>query len=100
MVRIRSASNLAATIPMSHGIARIVFALVLLIAACGGDGRAEPLTSACTKTYPPQTLDMTQPINLGQLKAQLYFYACSGAYDRDLNKVLADAQALRSARAR
>jgi hypothetical protein len=93
MVRIRSASNPAARIPMIDGIARIVFALALLIAACAGDARTEPLTSACTKTYPPQTLDMTQPINLGQLKAQLYFYACSGAYDSDLNKVLADAQA-------
>jgi acid phosphatase len=55
--------------------------------------RAEPLANACTKTYAPQTLDNSQPLNLGQLKNQLYFYACSGAYDSDLDKVLAEAKA-------
>ena len=50
--------------------------------------------AACQKkTYAPQTLDMSQPLNLGQLKNQIYFYICSGAYDSDLNKVTAAARA-------
>jgi predicted secreted acid phosphatase len=69
----------------------IVAALLLGGASLGA--RAEPLSSACTKSYAPQTLDMAQPLNLGQLKNQIYFYACSGAYDSDLNKVLATAKA-------
>lgn len=67
-----------------------VIAFILLLATGAG---AEPLANACHKTYAPQTLDVTRPINLGQLKKQLYFYACSGAYDSELNKVLAGARA-------
>jgi acid phosphatase len=73
-------------------IAAIIAAAVFLATATNGT-RAEPLANACTKTYAPQTLDMSQPLNLGQLKKQVYFYACSGAYDSDLNKVLAEARA-------
>ena len=55
---------------------------------------AEPQASACAKTYPLATVDATQqPINIGQLKSQLYFYACSGAYDADLNKIMGEALA-------
>jgi hypothetical protein len=74
------------------GIAAIIAAAVFL--ATGTiSARAEPLANACTKTYAPQTLDNSQPLNLGQIKNQLYFYACSGAYDSDLNKVLGEARA-------
>lgn len=79
-------------IPMTRRIVRTILAAALLIAATAGSVRADTLASACAKTYLPQTLDNTQPINLGQLKQQLYFYACSGAYDSELAKVLADAQ--------
>jgi predicted secreted acid phosphatase len=73
-------------------IAAIIAAAVFL--ATGSiSARAEPLANACTKTYAPQTLDNSQPLNLGQLKKQLYFYACSGAYDSNLIKVLAAARA-------
>jgi acid phosphatase len=65
---------------------------VVFIAASTAGLRAEPLASACSKTYSPQAVDVTQPLNLGQLKLQLYFYACSGAYDSDLNKVFSDAR--------
>lgn len=54
--------------------------------------QADTMASACTKTYAPATLDVTQPINLGQLKLQLYFYVCSGAYDSELSSVAAAAQ--------
>ena len=77
----------------TRGLMRIVFAAALLAVGSAGNLRADTLASACTKTHAPQTLDDTQPINLGQLKLQLYFYACSGTYDSDLGKVLADAQA-------
>jgi acid phosphatase len=73
-------------------IAAIIAAAVFLATGTISAG-AEPLANACTKTYAPQTLDNSQPLNLGQLKNQLYFYACSGAYDSDLDKVLAEARA-------
>lgn len=60
---------------------------------------AEPLAAACKRSYAPQTLDVTQPINLGQLKNQLYVYACSGAYDSELNQVLSEARAYVAMRA-
>ena len=84
---------------VSATLAKFALTAILLIAAGAVDARAEPLASACSKTYAPQTLDNTQPLNLGQLKNQLYFYACSGAYDRDLNKVAGKAQAYVAMRA-
>jgi predicted secreted acid phosphatase len=75
---------------MARIVAVIAASVVLAIGTFSA--HAEPLANACSKTYAPQTLDVTQPINLGQLKKQLYFYACSGAYDSDLNKVLAAAR--------
>jgi acid phosphatase len=87
----------------SRAISRTLGAAALIagaaLLALPGTTRAEPLASACSKTYLPQTLEITQPINLGQLKAQLYFYACSGAYDSDANKVAAAAQAYLAVRA-
>ncbi len=58
---------------LSHGIARAIAAAIVLAAAYAGNARAETLASACTQSYPPQTLDVTQPINLGQLKAANLF---------------------------
>jgi predicted secreted acid phosphatase len=87
---------------MTRTMTRFVTAIVaaFLLAGAAMSARAEPLSSACTKSYAPQTLDLTQqPINLGQLKNQLYFYACSGAYDSDLNKVLGAARAYVEVRA-
>jgi acid phosphatase len=80
-------------LPMRRLGHALVLALALAVATFAASAHADPLASACTKTYLPQTLDVTQPINLDQLKAQLYFYACSGAYDSDVAKVTADAQA-------
>jgi acid phosphatase len=101
MPRITSAlnQNFSAIAPLTRGIARTVLAAGLLVTAYAGSLRADTLASACTKTYLPQTLENTQPINLGQLKQQLYFYACSGVYDSDVAKVLADAQAYMEKRA-
>jgi acid phosphatase len=88
-----------ARMPMRRAIARLALAAVLAMTAFAGGALADPLASACTKTYAPQTLDVTQPINLGELKNALYFYACSGAYDSDMSKVTADAAAYVAARA-
>ena len=94
MPRITSAlnQNFSAIAPLARGIARTVLAAGLLVTAYAGSVRADTLASACTQSYQPQSLDVTQPINLGQLKRQVYFYACSGAYDSELTTVLADAQ--------
>ena len=37
--------------------------------------------------------EATQPLNLGEIKLQLLDYLCFGAYDRDIEKVLAHARA-------
>jgi acid phosphatase len=47
----------------------------------------------CKGTPAPHTLQVTQPLNLGEVKLQVRFYACSGAYDADLAKVGAAARA-------
>jgi acid phosphatase len=86
-----------AAVPRS--VAKTFLLVAAMLAAGALRAQAEPLATACHKAYAPQTLSMSQPLNLGQLKLQLYFYACSGAYDRDLNKVLAPAQAYVAARA-
>jgi len=91
--------NPSATVPLTRAIARTVLAAALLVAAAAGSVRADTLASACTKTYLPQTLEITQPINLGQLKLQIYHYACSGAYDSELDKVLSDARSYLEKRA-
>jgi acid phosphatase len=83
---------MARSVTVLNRRAAIVLAATLLIAAGVGALRAEPLASACTKTYLPQTLDNTQPLNLGQLKLQVYHYACSGAYDSELDRVLSEAR--------
>lgn len=93
MARVKSGLNRNSSVMALHGIAQTVLAAALLITAYAGSVRADTLASACTKTYLPQALENTQPINLGQLKQQLYFYACSGAYDSEVAKVAADAQA-------
>lgn len=94
MPRITSAlnQNFSAIAPLTRGIARTVLAAGLLVTAYAGSVPADTLASACTQSYQPQSLDVTQPINLGQLKRQVYFYACAGAYDSELTTVLADAQ--------
>jgi len=64
------------------------FALILL---CAAPGSATALK--CDK--PPETPPSarTQPGNLGILKLRLTRYACSGAYDKDVERVLRRAQA-------
>src|SRR5437016_4710667 len=49
----------------------------------------------CDASYQPsgQALEQTQPLNIGQLKRQAMDYVCSGDYDRDLARVLAEAKA-------
>jgi acid phosphatase len=76
-----------------RAMGKAALAAVALFVAVTVNVQADTLASACTKTYAPQTLDNSQPINLGQLKLQIYFYACSGAYDADMNKVLGEARA-------
>ncbi len=81
---------------MVRVLARIAGLAVIVLVLAPGTVSAEPMaaTAACqSKAYAPQTLDMSQPLNLGQLKNQINFYICSGAYDSDLNKVTSAARA-------
>jgi acid phosphatase len=77
---------------MTYCYASAVLVAVALTAVSVASLRADTLASACTRTYQPQTLDVTQPINLGQLKQQLYFYVCSGAYEGEVGRLLAEAK--------
>ncbi len=51
------------------------------------------VAALCPSTPAPHTLEATQPLNLGEVKLQVRYYACSGAYDAELAKVLVAAQA-------
>jgi acid phosphatase len=102
MVHIAASSILAALRATSpRRLAQIALMLAALVPALALQAQAEPLANACSKskTYAPQTLDVTQPLNLGQLKNQIYFYICSGAYDSDLNTVLVQARSYVETRA-
>lgn len=73
-----------------------LIAATVMLAAGAFSAHAEPMASvaACQQRHHgPQTMDMSQPLNLGQLKTHVYFYICSGGYDADLNKVTAAARA-------
>src|SRR5262249_51542711 len=47
----------------------------------------------CPKKPSAHLPEATQPLNLGEIKLQLLDYLCFGGYDRDIEKVLADARA-------
>jgi len=53
----------------------------------------------CPKKPSAHLPEATQPLNLGEIKLQLLDYLCFGGYDRDIEKVLADARAHVEARA-
>ncbi|HVZ53221.1 MAG TPA: HAD family acid phosphatase [Pseudolabrys sp.] len=77
-------------------MARIAALIVVALMLATGTARAEPIaaTPACQQKHiAPQTLDYSQPLNLGQLKNQIYFYVCSGTYDSELNKIATAARA-------
>ncbi len=66
--------------------ALVVLLLAPVTAAAGA-------AAACDTVPPLNTLEMTQPLNLGELKQQVLHYACSGVYDSEVAKVLSEAQA-------
>jgi hypothetical protein len=71
--------------------AAAAFALALL---CALPSAALAGAAAACDTVPPlNSLEMTQPLNLGELKQQIRHYACSGAYDNELAKIVSEAQA-------
>jgi predicted secreted acid phosphatase len=72
-------------------LASLVFLALALCAA--PDGAVAGAAAACTRVPPPTSIEMTQPLNLGELKLQILHYACSGAYDAEVAKVLGEAQA-------
>jgi acid phosphatase len=66
----------------------------VLVLLGGTPERAAAGAAAACETVPPlNSLEMTQPINLGELKQQIRHYACSGAYDSEIAKVALEAQA-------
>ena len=90
MVRIIAAALVAAR-PLAS-IALILAALLPAL-ALRARPRRWPAPAAPQVLRAADARHDAQPLNLGELKNQLYFYACSGAYDSDLNKVLAGARA-------
>jgi acid phosphatase len=67
------------------------FALALFCAT--PDLATAGAAAVCDRVPALNTLEMTQPLNLGELKQQIRHYACSGAYDSEVAKVLSEAQA-------
>src|SRR5262245_3587455 len=53
----------------------------------------------CDAVPPPTSLNMTQPLNLGELKLQILHYACSGTYDSEIANIASQAQAYLEKRA-
>jgi len=74
-------------------------ASVLAMLCAASDAASAGAAAACDRIPPLITLDMTQPLNLGELKLQIRHYVCSGAYDSEVAKVLSDAQTYVEARA-
>lgn len=72
----------------SASVAAAAFVLVCALPGAASAGAA----ASCEKIPALNTLEMTQPLNLGQLKQQILHYACSGAYDGELAKVASEAQ--------
>ena len=71
---------------------RYAFGAACLVAALAGAPSIARALDCPTK--PSAHLpEATQPLNLGEIKLQLLDYLCFGAYDRDIEKVLADARA-------
>lgn len=71
----------------------------LAVFALTGDRAWAGAAAACRGTPAPHTLQQTQPLNLGELKLQVRYYVCSGAYDAELARIIADAQAFIEKRA-
>src|SRR5437870_2605785 len=69
--------------------AMIAFALLAVVPDPSVAGAA----ASCRSVPPLTTLEMTQPLNLGQLKLQILRYACSGAYDGEIANIVSEAQA-------
>jgi len=75
-------------------IARAAAAAFALVLLCAAPNAALAGVAASCDTVPPlNSLEMTQPLNLGELKQQIQHYACSGAYDSELAKVISETQA-------
>ena len=70
-----------------------VAALVLALVGMAPNPSRAGAAAACDTVPPLNSLEMTQPLNLGELKQQIRHYACSGAYDSELAKVVSEAQA-------
>ena len=71
-----------------------MLAAALSLVILGGPSPSTATTAAACPVVPePQTLEDTQPLNLGELKLQVLRYACSGEHDRAIAEVLATARA-------
>jgi len=81
---------------MIRTAAAIASAFAMVCAA--SDVASAGAAAACERVPPLITLDMTQPLNLGELKLQILHYVCSGAYDSEVAKVLSEAQTYVEAR--
>ena len=69
-----------------------VAAVALVLVGVARDTTQAGVAALCESVPPLNSLEMTQPLNLGELKQQIRHYACSGAYDSEVAKVLSEAQ--------
>jgi acid phosphatase len=73
-------------------VVAVAVSTFVLIGASAAPAMAGAAAS-CRSTPPLTTLEMTQPINLGQLKLQVLHYVCSGAYDSQIANIVSEATA-------
>jgi len=76
-----------------HRMLAAACAAALFVPSLAPDTAAAGAAAACESVPPFNTLVITQPLNLGELKQQILHYACSGAYDAEVANVLSEAQA-------
>src|SRR5712691_9147035 len=87
---------------VADGLVRALIAVITvaaLVAAPAHASAAEPEVG-CPATPYAHVPEATQPLNLGELKLQLFDYKCFGDYDREVARVLAAAQAYVQQRAK
>src|SRR5262249_39523231 len=81
--------------------ASVILAGLLVAAMLGIATNTAPAAEpGCPAAPHAHVLEATAPLNLGELKLQLIDYKCFGEYDRDVARVLMQAQALVQQRAK
>ena len=70
----------------------------VVLAVCAAAPAYADMPAGCSASMPMPVADISQPLNLDRIKAQLLYYRCT-KYDDDVRSVLADARQWIAARA-